>query len=535
MSLFLREAQKRFDEHLIFQDADLELHPGQCVALLGRNGTGKTTLMRALAGLESLDAGDVTRVGRVAYLAQRDELENGKLRDVTLPETHRHLKLQLEQAQASLEDPTTENLERYARLEEQFRVSGGYDLEIRAEEILAGLGLQGSHSSRALSGGQERRALLARLLIEPADYYLLDEPTNHLDLESIAWLESWILASFCGFLIVSHDRAFLDRVVQRCYELERQRLTEYPGNYTEAMAWKATERDAARVAFENHERKVKQLRHEQQMAAQQASRSENKSRVGNRDATTASHLANRSAHKQGKRTLALQKRIEHMGELEKPFEDSFLTKIEAGDVKHGPTEVLQLEAVTLARAGKTVLEDVDLFVTRGERIALVGPNGGGKSTLLAGMRRQLEPTQGSIKYGVGLTLYWAGQNTEELTGFATLEEALLNANPDLKKHDLYALLAMLGLPKDPARAISSLSGGQRTRLSLARLSVTKAHLLVLDEPTNNLDIDAIKALEKLLLEYPGTVVFASHDRQLIKVVATRIMRVMNEGISLQEL
>jgi ATPase subunit of ABC transporter with duplicated ATPase domains len=182
-----------------------------------------------------------------------------------------------------------------------------------------------------------------------------------------------------------------------------------------------------------------------------------------------------------------------------------------------------------------VLEDVDLFVRRGERIALIGPNGGGKSTLLAGILGRLEPLRGLVKFGVGLQTYWAGQNTEELDSFATLEDALLNANPALEKQRVYELLASLGLPKDPTRAISSLSSGQRTRLSLARLSVTNAHLLVLDEPTNHLDIDAIAALERLLVSYPGTVLFASHDRRLIEVVATRILRVENNAVSLETL
>jgi ATPase subunit of ABC transporter with duplicated ATPase domains len=180
-----------------------------------------------------------------------------------------------------------------------------------------------------------------------------------------------------------------------------------------------------------------------------------------------------------------------------------------------------------------VLENVNLFVRRGERIALVGPNGGGKSTLLAGILGRLEPMRGLVKFGVGLQMYWAGQNTEELEMFTTLEEALLNANPDLEKKRIFELLASLGLPKDPTRAVSSLSSGQRTRLSLARLSVTNAHLLVLDEPTNHLDIDAITALERLLVSYPGTVLFASHDRRLIEVVATRVLHIGNGEVLLE--
>ncbi len=521
MSLVLRAACKRFADILIFDDVTLEVHAGDRVALLGRNGSGKTTLLKVLAGLEFLDAGSCSVTGRVAYLAQRDSLEAGLLRDVVLPDALKVLRAKLELAQAALEQPTPENLERYALLEEEFRVAGGYDLEVRAEEILAGLGLDGSRSSLALSGGQERRALLARLLIQPADFYLLDEPTNHLDLESLAWLEHWILAQDAGFIIVSHDRAFLDVTVQRCYELERQKVTAYFGNFTEAMALKKALRENQLEAFVAHQRKVKQLYLEQQAAIAQASRSENKHRMGNRDATTASHLMNRASHKQGRRALALEKRIEHMGELEKPFEDSFLTKIQLGQVPVGASEVLKLEDLTVQRGENLILEKLNLFVRRGERVALIGTNGSGKSSLIKTVLGQLEPASGNVILGQNVSVYWAAQNTEELNQYGTLEDALLSANANLQTKEVYALLASLGLPKEPSRAITTLSGGQRTRLTLARLSVTRASLLILDEPTNNLDTDAIVALEKLLLGYTGTVLFASHDRRLLEVVATR--------------
>jgi ATPase subunit of ABC transporter with duplicated ATPase domains len=525
LSLILKRVTKRYADNLIFENVFLELHARDRVGLLGRNGSGKTTLMKLLTKLEQPDAGEISASGRLAYLEQRSELEAGSLREIVLPERHRQLKAELETAQQKLEIPSTENLERFAIAEEAFRVAGGYDIEARAESILAGLGLNGDFSSQALSGGQERRALLARLLIEPSDFYLLDEPTNHLDLESLVWLEDFVNSSEAGFLIVSHDRAFLDATVTRCYELERGTLIEYPGNYSEATEVKRVLREAALIAFENHERKVKQLHIEAQLAAQQASRAENKHRVGSRDKTTASHLMNRATHKSGRRTLALEKRIEHMGELEKPFEENFMTRIKLGNLNHGPNEVLTLENLKLERGNKLILEGLNLHVRRGERLALVGANGGGKSTLLKAILGQLPISSGKIVTGIGLNIYWAGQNTEELDEFQTLKDALLAANPDLETRELFALLASLGLPKDPTRAIGTLSGGQRTRLSLARLSVTKAQLLILDEPTNNLDIDAIQALEKLLLEFTGTIIFASHDRKLLENVATKTLEI----------
>jgi ATPase subunit of ABC transporter with duplicated ATPase domains len=533
VSLKLHRVARRFGDHTVFTEVSLEVSAGERVALLGRNGSGKTTLLRVITGLDAPDAGEVTRHGTIAYLAQRGDLEDGVLREVLMPESHLRLKAKLKETQLALSEPTPEILEAFSAAEEAFRVSGGYELETKAEEILAGLGLSGDLKSNALSGGQAQRALLAQLLIAPAAFYLLDEPTNHLDLDSLRWLEDWINASSAAFLIVSHDRAFLDATVTRCYELERGKLGEYPGNYTAAMEEKKIRLEAAKIAFQQHTRKIRQLEEQAQLAVQQASRSESKHRMGNRDAMTASHLMNRATHKSGRRALALEKRIEHMGELEKPFEDNFMTRIKLEAAPHGPNEVLTVEDLTLERGNRTILEDVTLHLRRGERVALTGPNGGGKSTLLAGILGQLEISAGSIRLGVGLSVYWAGQQTEELDAFTTLEDALLGANDALETRERYALLASLGLPKDPQRTISSLSGGQRTRLSLARLSVTRAQLLVLDEPTNNLDVDAILALERLLVSYAGTVLFASHDRRLVETVATKIWRV-GDGRVLEE-
>jgi ATPase subunit of ABC transporter with duplicated ATPase domains len=521
VSVRLTRVSKRYADNLIFQDADLEVNPGERVALLGRNGSGKTTLLKILVGLEPADHGSVTRSGKVAYLEQRGDLGTGSLLEQIMPVAYRQAKQDLERAEKLLEQPSDEHLEQYANTEEIFRTIGGYDLEARAEAILAGLGLDGKRSSLQLSGGQERRALLARLLIEPSDFHLLDEPTNHLDLESIHWLEHWVNTNDAGFLIVSHDRAFLDATAQRCYELERGKLLEYPGNYSEAMAWKETKREAMQVAFENHSRKVKALKTEARKAFERAEASFDPSRMTDNNIMAAKGAHNSGAFSAGQRAKALESRIEHLGEVEQPYNERFMTRIKFAPMQHGPNEVLTLEDVRLERDGKLILEHVNGFVRHGDRLALTGPNGGGKSTLIASILGQLEPASGNIRHGLGLNVYWAGQDTQELEEFTTLEEALLGANDNLQLSETYALLASLGLPKDPKRSISSLSGGQRTRLSLARLSITRAHLLVLDEPTNNLDVDAIEALEKLLLEYPGTVLFASHDRRLLETISTR--------------
>lgn len=423
-------------------------------------------------------------------------------------------------AQAALEQPTESNLACYAEAEERYRVLGGYDVEVRAAKVLAGLGLDPRASLVHLSGGQMRRAMLARLLLSPADSYLLDEPTNHLDVKSVLWLEAWLRASEASFLLVSHDRAFLDATVTRCFELERGKLFSYPGNYSEAMAVKRTLREAQGRAYESHQRKVKALESEMHRLRSkgQSAGKFNPKRAQGQPKMAAKNKAEAVSRTLARQAKAIAARLERSEAPERPRVAGARVKIELQGSGHGPNEVLRLEGLRLQRGEKVLLENLNLSVRRGERVALVGANGSGKSTLLETVLGRLGTHAGEVVYGHGLEVYWSGQHGEELDAFETLQDALLAAQKELRLQDIYILLANLGLPKDP---LHLLSGGEGTRLSLARLSVTRAHLLVLDEPTNHLDIHAIEALEDLLVNYPGTVLFASHDRRLVARVATR--------------
>ncbi|WP_407568996.1 ABC-F family ATP-binding cassette domain-containing protein [Deinococcus altitudinis] len=554
MQLKLEQVARVYGDRTVFSGVSLNLAPGERLALIGENGSGKTTLLRLMAGLESPDGGTVTLEGRAALLEQQDaDLAGGLLEAVTPPELRAAQKA-LRRASAALSEEGEAALNAFASAEETYRHLGGYGFPARAAGVLSALGLLGSGllgpglpeleslpepglpaEARAaqLSGGQARRLMLARLLLSPADLYLLDEPTNHLDAEGVVWLETWIRESPAAFVLASHDRAFLDAVATRTAELERGHLSVYSGNYTAAMQEKAALWEAQERQYEAGRRQRSALEDEarRRQSKARSAGSYNPKRASDGDKLLAKGKAQNAQNVNSSRAKALERRLERLEVSDKPFDDRRTLHLDLPLAAPGPLEVLTLRDLTVQRGGQAVLRGVNLTLRRGERVALQGPNGGGKSSLLGAVLGRLS-YHGHLQLGHGLSLAWAGQHGEELLGLDTLKDALLNANPALTPHQLYEVAAALGLPADPSTPVASLSGGQRTRLSLARLNVTRAQFLLLDEPTNHLDLRAIEALEAVLLAFPGTLLIASHDRQLVERVATR--RLWVEGGRLSE-
>jgi ATP-binding cassette subfamily F protein 3 len=422
-----------------------------------------------------------------------------------------------------LEEPTEENLERFADAEEQFRLLDGYGFMARAEAVLQGLQLNAAANTARLSGGQQRRVMLAAQLLAPGDLLLLDEPTNHLDAASLEWLEQWVTGNPATILLVSHDRAFLDATVTSVAELERGVLSVWPGNYSQALELKATARAAQQRLYDAQQRSKRALDSEISRLGSQARSAGkfNQRRAGNQALILAKAKAENVSRTLAKRAQALERRAAQTEEAGKPFDDRTVLQVPLPEVPTGPTEVLRIEDLTLQRGGRTLLQDFSLVLRRGEKLALLGPNGSGKSSLLQAILGQLQPQQGSITPGSGLSVFHSSQHGAELQAYVTLGNAILDAQPELRRQDLFSLLAQLGLPADPGFLVADLSGGQLTRLALARLAVTRASLLLLDEPTNHLDLRMVEALESTLVSYPGTILFASHDRRLVQAVATR--------------
>nr|WP_189010719.1 ABC-F family ATP-binding cassette domain-containing protein [Deinococcus malanensis] len=511
-----------FGDHNLYREVNFELHHADRVALLGRNGSGKTTLLRLIEGALNPTAGHVTTSGRLAYLPQLTDLPQVSLLDAVRPLALEQARHRLTAAEALLNDPTAEALSAYGAAEEAYRLLGGYDFEQRAEEVLSELQLRSTWMTGQLSGGQRRRTLLARLLLTPADTYLLDEPTNHLDWPSLEWLEGWVRASPASFLIVSHDRAFLDATVTRCAELERGELREYPGNFTQAMEVKRDLREARERQYQAHQRKTQSLEQErvnvQQRAASTDRYNHKRKKPGNKK--FAKMRAQDVARTLASRAKALERRLDRMEAPQRLLTEANLLRVALSSGAHGPNDILNLDRVSLEVGGRPLLHDLTAHVRRGEKIAVVGPNGSGKSTLLRALLGELQPSGGELRRA-DLAVQWSGQHGEELAGFTTQQEALLAVDDRLTPQRMYEVLARLGLPRDLGHLVQDLSGGQRTRLSLARLSLTAAQLLILDEPTNHLDHAAIESVQGVLHAFEGTVIFASHDRHLVSEVASR--------------
>ncbi len=529
MSLQFHAVAKRYGGTTIFSDVCFTVGAGQKVALIGPNGGGKSTLLRLAAGLEPPDAGGVTATGRVALLEQVTGSEGRDALAAVTPPLLRRAAAELAAAQLALVDPTPDNLLRHAEAEEHYRVSGGYEFEARAETVLNGLGLKGARVVDGLSGGQARRLHLARQLLTPAEIYLLDEPTNHLDAQGLEWLAGWVRSSPATMLIVSHDRAFLDTTVSAVAELERGAVHVWPGNYSEAMRVKEAERDNR---MRLHQTQVRAKRKLELEAARVASRSRSADkfdhrRAGNQALILAKAKAENVSRTLARRAKAMEARVEKFEVAGKPFEDRRTFEIPLPDVPYGPTDVLQLQEVEVRREGRTLVTGLNLTLRRGEKLALLGPNGSGKTSLLEVALGSLRPTAGSVT--LNAEPFVVTQHGTELDEYDTLETALRAAQPELRRQDLYYLLARMGLPNDPQARVATLSGGERTRLALARLTVTRAPLLVLDEPTNHLDIRMVEALEELLVDYPGAVLLASHDRRLVAAVASRTLTLDGEG------
>ena len=525
MSLRLQAVTKRYGGNTLFENLDLLVGHGEKVALIGANGCGKSTLLRLIAGLERPDAGAVHVDGVVSLLEQHTEAQGRTALEQAVPAALKAARDELARAEAALAEPSADNLSRFGDAEERFRALGGYEFEAQAEATLVGLGVDPQRPVANLSGGQQRRVLLARQLLAPGDLVLLDEPTNHLDADGLAWLERWVRESPATVLLVSHDRAFLDASVTSVAELERGELTVWPGNYTQARELKAV---AQASQQRQHDAQARQKRQLELEAARLGSVSRsagrfNHKRAGNQALILAKNKAESVSRTMARRAKALEKRIEQLEVTPAPFEEAGLAAIPLPAVPAGPGEVLRFENVTLRRGGRLLVRDLDLLLRRGEKLALTGPNGSGKSSLIDCALGTLQPERGRVVQSASLTTFHVSQHGQELDAFATLEDAIRDAQPVIRRQDAYHLLARLGLPNDPRFRVADLSGGQRTRLALARLSVTRAPLLVLDEPTNHLDIRMVEALEELLVNFPGTILMASHDRRLVQAVATRTL------------
>ncbi len=504
----------------IFKDVSFFLREGERVGLIGRNGVGKTTLIHILIGDLAPDTGFVSIPKHVvlASLPQQVVRVRGSsvlayALDVSV--RLRQIQTALHHVQQSLEsesDPQrSQSLAlQQAHLLEQFEHLGGYELESRAREILAGLGFSPKTLDSpvdTLSGGWAMRLALARLLLSAPDALLLDEPTNHLDLDSLLWLEDHLSSSRQSMVIISHDRAFLNRLVTRILELDHGRLHEFAGNYDFYLGEKARRQEIQLSAFKNQQQRVQQL-----------------------ERFIARNRYRKDRARQAQSRLKLMARMEL---LEAPDGEA-APEFSFPEPSHCGKRVLDLQGVGKHYGDETVYRDVDLVVERGDRIALLGPNGAGKSTLLKMMAGVELPSGGDVRLGQQVVCgYYAQHQMEQLDAELTVLQEVSRVAGNLTLTQIRGYLgAFLFRGDDVEKRVGVLSGGEKARLALCKLLIQRPNLLLLDEPTNHLDIPARDVFEEALESYPGTICFISHDRHFINAIATKVLYVRNGEIHL---
>jgi ATP-binding cassette subfamily F protein 3 len=508
----LHQVDKFYGRHDIFRQADLFLGPGERVGLIGPNGSGKTTLIRLILGEITPDRGEVFRPKdlRLGYLPQDlltfagqtvlglvlDAAEEVRRLEVELEDVRRRL------GQTTDEKTLTDLAQRQGHLMSVYEHLGGYDLENRAQKLLEGLGFSADDFDRRieeLSGGWIMRVALARLLLSRPDLLLLDEPTNYLDLESLVWLEQTLLASDFALLLISHDRTFLNNVVGRIVEIDQCRLYSYSGGYDEALRQKAERLRTQASAYETQQERIKQIQ-----------------RFIDRNRTR----KDRAAQVQSRlKMLDKMERIEPPQSQDRDFNVTFPPAARA------PKLLVELEEVGVVYDGHVVYEDLDFRLVRGDRAAFLGKNGQGKTTLMKLLAGRLNPTSGRGRIAPGVKIgYFAQHLLEQLHPEMSVLDELTTVAGDLSPGRRRQILGGFLFSGDEVeKKVSVLSGGEKSRLVLAKLMVQGPNLLLLDEPTNHLDIDARRVLESALDRFDGTVCLITHDRRLINAVATSVV------------
>jgi ATP-binding cassette, subfamily F, member 3 len=516
--LQVNQLTKYYGADLILSNIKLEIQAKDRTALVGRNGAGKSTLLKIIAGQLSYDSGEIIKPKdiTIGYLAQDTGLESHLSiyeEMLTVFEPLRKLEQQLRELELKMSNPETFSeslLKEYDQLQIEFKEKGGYQYEADTRSILSGLGfgdVDFSTPVSSLSGGQKTRLALGKLLLAKPDLLILDEPTNHLDIETLSWLEQFLQSYPGAILIVSHDRYFLDKVVTQVYEVSRTTITKYKGNYSDYLQQKA----------ENYERELKRYEKQQEEVAKLKD-------FIQRNIARASTT---------KRAQSRRRQLEKMTLMEKPHGDEKTASFSFEIERQSGNNVLKVNHVTLGyNPNEPIVTNINFSITRGESIALVGPNGIGKSTLLKAIVQKIKPLSGNIEYGSNVTIGYYDQEQAELSSNKRVLNELWDDYPTKTEKEIRTILGnFLFSGDDVLKTVSTLSGGEKARLALAKLMLKKANFLILDEPTNHLDLDSKEVLENALIDYPGTILFVSHDRYFINRIATKVLELSKDGVT----
>lgn len=521
--LQVNQLNKYYGADLVLSNIKLEIHTRDRIALVGRNGSGKSTLLKIIAGELAYDSGEIIKPKEVTigFLDQHTGLVSDRTiwdEMLTVFEDLRSMEKRLrnlEQEMAKEETYTDEGkykqiLSEYDYLQHEFKELGGYQYEADIRSVLHGLNFSTFNYQETkisnLSGGQKTRLALGKLLLSKPDILILDEPTNHLDIDTLTWLEQYLQSYDGAILIVSHDRYFLDKLVNQVYECAQTTLTKYVGNYSQYLVQKA----------ENYERDLKMYEKQQDEIARMKE-------------FIAKNLTRASTTK---RAQSRRKALERMQMIDKPHRDDKSANFSFQIERQSGNEVLNVVDLAIGYGANQISKNIHFRIQRGDSIALLGPNGVGKSTLLKTIVGQLQALSGNIHFGANVTIAYYDQEQANLTSNKRVLNELWDEYPTKTEKEIRTILGnFLFSGDDVLKTVSTLSGGEKARLALAKLMMLNANFLILDEPTNHLDLDSKEILENALVDFPGTILFVSHDRYFINRIATKVFELSTDGVT----
>ena len=517
MILACHNLNKSFGERIIVKDGSFHIEDREKVAFVGVNGAGKSTILKMIIGEEPTDSGNIvlTKGKTIGYLAQQqnlisgnsiyEELKTAKADIIRLEEQIRTIERELKGLSG---DELQTRLNTYNRLMSEFESKNGYAYESEIIGVLKGLGFQENEFSKeasTLSGGQKTRVSLGKLLLTKPDILLLDEPTNHLDLNSISWLETYLLNYPGAVFIVSHDRFFLNRVVTKVVEIDQGHLRMYNGNYKDYAEKKRQLRDAQMKEYLNQQREIK---HQEAVIEK---------------------LKSFNREKSIKRAESREKMLDKIERIDKPMDSTQEMHFELNPSCISGNDVLTVEHLTKRFETQTLFSDISFEIKRGEHVAIIGDNGTGKTTLLKILNQVLDADEGAFTLGSKVKIGYYDQEHHVLHDNKTIFEEISDDYPSLTNTQIRNTLAAFQFTADDVfKLIRDLSGGEKGRVSLAKLMLSEANFLILDEPTNHLDITSKEILEQALNDYTGTILYVSHDRYFINQTASRILELVNQ-------
>lgn len=521
--LQVQQVARYFGADTLFENVSLDVSDNSRIALVGRNGVGKSTLLKMIIGNESPDAGQITKKKglTIGYLAQNTGLESDKTIYAEMLSVFERLQIMeknLHEMEAKIADPGADHsssaysqlLNQYDQLLHDFEEQNGYGYEAEVRSVLHGFHFEQEDYDRkisSLSGGQKTRLALAKLLLEQRDLLILDEPTNHLDIDTLTWLEGYVQNYKGALLIVSHDRYFLDRIVNEVYEISHHHSSYYKGNYSTYIDQKA---ERLRQDWKNYEKQQAEISKLEDFV--------NKNLV--RASTT-------------KRAQSRRKQLEKMERLERPEGDEkgphfkFTADSQSGNI------VLTVKDAAIGYDGRIISSPINIDLRKNQVMAIVGPNGIGKSTLLKSVLGQIPFVKGSSEFGTNVKVGYYDQEQHNLHDKKTVLNELWDDHPTTPEKDIRSILgSFLFIGDDVSKVVHNLSGGEKARLLLTKLAMKHDNFLILDEPTNHLDIDSKEVLENAVMDFNGTVLFVSHDRYFINKVATCVLEIAPQGSTL---